>query len=76
MKQENIHNIRQTWIPFIGVIQRLGWYMGFSKKEYWSGLPFPSPGDLSTPEIEPTSLASPALAGGFLTTSATWEPLA
>ena len=28
MKQENIHNIRQTWIPFIGVIQRLGWYMG------------------------------------------------
>ena len=32
--------------------------MGFSRQEYWSGLPFPSPGDLSDPEIEP---GSPAL---------------
>ena len=39
--------------------------MGFSKQEYWSGLPFPPPGDLSKPGIEP---ASPALAGGFFTT--------
>ena len=39
--------------------------MGFSTPEHWSGLPFPSPGDLPDPEIE---LASPALAGGFLTT--------
>ena len=31
--------------------------MGFSRQEYWSGLPFPSPGDLSNPEIEPWSLA-------------------
>ena len=37
------------------------------------GLPFPSPGDLPDPGIEPTSLVSPALAGGFFTTSATWE---
>ena len=35
---------------------------GFSRQEYWSGLPFPSPGDFPDPEIEP---ASPALAGGF-----------
>ena len=35
--------------------------MKFSKQEYWSGLPFPSPG------IKPASLASPALAGGFFT---------
>ena len=35
--------------------------MEFSKQEYWSGLPFPSPGDLPNPGIEPTSLASPAL---------------
>ena len=42
-------------------------------RQYWSGLPFPSPGDLPNPWIKPTSLVSPALAGGFLTTSATWE---
>ena len=32
--------------------------LGFSKREYWSGLPFPSPGDLPDPEMEPGSLAS------------------
>ena len=48
---------------------------GFSRKEYWSGLPFPPPGDLPNPGIEPMSLTSPALAGGFFTTSATWEAL-
>ena len=46
---------------------------GFSRQEYWSGLPFPSPGDLANPGIEPKSLRSPALAGRFFTTSATWE---
>ena len=44
--------------------------MGFSGQEYWSGLPFPSPGDLPNPGIEPRS---PALAGRFFTTSPTWE---
>ncbi|XDA75557.1 hypothetical protein R6Z07M_005720 [Ovis aries] len=38
--------------------------MGFSRQEFWSGLPFPSPGDLPSPGIEPRSLASPALADG------------
>ena len=47
--------------------------MEFSRREYWSELPCPPLGDLSDPEIEPTSLTSPALAGGFFTTSATWE---
>ena len=47
--------------------------MGFSREEYWSGLPCPPPGDLPDPGIEPKSLMSPPLAGGFLTTSATWE---
>ena len=46
--------------------------MGFSRQEYWSGLPGPPPGDLSDPGIEPVSLTSPALAGRFFTTSATW----
>ena len=41
--------------------------MGFSKQEYWSRLPFPTPGDLPDPEIEPMSLASPALADGLFT---------
>ena len=41
----------------------------FSRQEYWSRLPFPTPGDLFNPEIEPMSLASPALAGRFFTTS-------
>ena len=44
--------------------------MGFPRQEYWSGMPFPSPGDLPNPGIKPTS---PALASGFFTTSATWE---
>ena len=39
--------------------------LGFPRQEYWSGLPFPSPGDLPNPAVEP---ASPALAGGFFTT--------
>ena len=47
--------------------------MGSSRQEYWSGLPFPSPGDLPDPGIEPGSLTSPALASGFFTTSITWE---
>ena len=50
-------------------------HMGFSKQEYWSGLPFPPPRDLPNPGIKPTPLMSPALAGGFFTTSATWEAL-
>ena len=40
--------------------------MAFFRQEYWSGLPFPPPGDLSDPETEPVSLA---LAGGFFTTA-------
>ena len=42
--------------------------VGFPRQEYWSGLPFPSPGDLPDPGIEPSS---PALAGRFFIT----EPL-
>ena len=45
--------------------------MGFLRQEYWSGLPFPSPGDLPNPGIEPMS---PALAGGFFTTEPAGKP--
>ena len=48
--------------------------MGFSRQEYWSGLPCPTPGDLPDPGIEPESLTYPALAGRFFTTGTTWEP--
>ena len=39
---------------------------GFSRQEYWSGMPFPTPGDLANPGIEPAAPAAPVLAGGFL----------
>ena len=45
--------------------------MGFSRKEYCSGLPCSSPGDLPDPGIKPASLTSPALAGGFFTSNTT-----
>ena len=44
--------------------------MGFSRQEYWRGLPFSSPGDFPNPGIKPRSLLSPTLAGRFFTTSA------
>ena len=47
--------------------------MGYPRQEYWSGLPCLPPGNLPDPGIEPTSLMSPASAGGVFTTSATWE---
>ena len=57
------------------VVYQVPLSMGFSQQEYWSGPPFPPPGDRPNPGMEPTSLASPALADRFFTTSATWESL-
>ena len=48
--------------------------MGFSRQEYWSALPYP-PTDLPDPGIEPLSLTSSALAGGFLITGSSWDAL-
>ena len=45
----------------------------FSRPEYWSALPCPPPGDLTDPRIKPMSHKSPALASGFVTTSATQD---
>ena len=47
--------------------------MGFSRQEYWSGLPCSPPRDLLDPGTEPASPVSLALAGSFFTTSTTWE---
>ena len=49
--------------------------MGFSRQEYWSGLPCPPPGDLPNSGIKSKSFTSPVLAGGFSTTRTTWEAL-
>ena len=48
-------------------------FMDFSKQEYWSGFLCPPSGVLLNPGIEPTSLKSPELGGGFFTTTTTWE---
>ena len=55
----------------VGFIQS----MGFSRQEYWNGLPSPLPGDLPDPGIESVSLTPPALAGRFFTTSALGSPV-
>ena len=47
--------------------------MGFSRQEYWNGLPCPPPGDLPDPRIEPVSFKFHALANRFFTTSTTWK---
>ena len=48
--------------------------MGLPRQEFWSGLLFPSPGDPPDTEIEPASLASPALAGGLSATEPPGKP--
>ena len=55
--------------------QKARLFVGFSRQEYWSGLPCPPPRDLPDPGMEPISLMSLALAGRFFTTSATWEAI-
>ena len=68
-----------TYMQLFATLWTIAWQaalsMVFSRHEYWSGLPCPSPGDLPDPGIEPTSLMSPALTGVFFTTSAIWEVL-
>ena len=49
--------------------------IGFSRQEYWSGLPFPSSGDVLDPGIKRTSPASPAFADEFLTIQPPGKPL-
>ena len=63
----------QLFVTLQTVARQAALSMGFSRKEYWSGLPCPPPGDLPEPGIEPLSLMSPALTGGFFTTGTTWE---
>ena len=55
------------------VVHQASLSMEFSRQEYWSGLPYPPPGDLPDPGMEPAPLMTPALVGVFFTTSSTWE---
>ena len=63
----------QLFVTLWNVACQVPLFVGFSRQEYWSGSPFPSPGELPNPGIKPMSLVCPALAGGFFTTTATWE---
>ena len=72
VQMAHIHS--RSWRPEIGpvcVACQAPLSMGLSRQENWSGLPFPSPGDIPHPGIEPVSLVSPALAGGFFFP---WKP--
>ena len=57
------------------VAHRAALSMGFSRQEYWSGLPFPLPGDLPGLGTEASCLMTPALAGRFFTTEPPGKPL-
>ena len=63
----------QLFVTLWTVARQAPLSMGFSRQEYWNGLPCPPPGNLPDPGIKLPSLMSPALAGGFFTTSATWD---
>ena len=63
MKVKSLSRVRLLVTPWTATYQA-PLSTGFSRQEYWSGLPLPSPGDLPDPKIEP---ASPALTGEFFT---------
>ena len=64
----------QLFVTTWTVVRETPLSMEFSRQEYWSGFHFPPPVDLPNPRIEPLSLASPALAGGFFTTEPPGKP--
>ena len=55
----------QFFVTPLAIAHQASLPMEFSRQEYWSGLPFPSPGDLANPGIKLVSSVSPELAGGF-----------
>ena len=73
LKMKSRFNHVRLFVTLQTVVHQAPLSTGFSRQEYWSGLPFPPSGDLLDPGIEPVSLMSSALAGGFFITSATWE---
>ena len=70
LREQHEISVRLFATPWTGAYQAL-LSMGFSKQDYWSGLSFPSPGDLPDTGIEP---ASPAFVGGFFATEPPGKP--
>ena len=73
MRSQSHSNCIQLFATPCAVARQAALSVEVSRQEYWSGLPCPPPGDLPEPGIEPASLTSPASAGRFFTTIATWE---
>ena len=65
----------QLFVTQWAIVRQAPLSMGFSRQEYWSGLPCPPPGDRPNPGNESTSVTSPAFANGLFTFSTTWEAL-
>ena len=81
MRSVNVHEcyiasvMSDSFATLWNVAHQVPLSMGFSRQKNWSGLPCPSPADLPNLGIEHMSLTSPAVSGGFFTTSTTWEAL-
>ena len=73
MRERSAASAVSTLRPYGLVARQAPPSRGFSGQQYWSGFPCPPPGDLPDPGIELSYFMTPALAGGFFTTSATWE---
>ena len=69
----SVQSCHTLWAPWTIACQ-VPLSMGFSRQEYWSSLPFPTPRDLPYPGIEHASIVSPALAGRFFTTVPQGKP--
>ena len=68
--------LSDSFVMWWTIVFQASLFLGFPRQEYGGGLPFPSPEDLPDPGMEPVSLVSSTLTGGFFTTGATWEALA
>ena len=71
VKVKSVSHVRLFATPW-AVAHQDPQFMGFSRQEYWSGVPFPSPGDLPNPVIEP---GSPALQADALLSELPWKPM-
>ena len=63
----------QLFVTLCSVAHPAPLSIGFSRQEYWSGLPWPPPGDLQDPGVKPSSLTFPRNVGRFFTTSIIWK---
>ena len=73
MHANSLHLCQTLHDPMDCIAHKAPLSMGFSRQEYWSGLPCPPPGDHPYPEIKPMSLIFSALVWRVFTTGTTWE---